>query len=184
MSGVRLEHDWFPEALPSNVTIGARSWVYSAFAFRHYRSRRETGVRIGNDSGVYKGSFFNLGPNAQVEIGNYCTLVAAIINTSGSVRIEDYAFVAHEVVLADSCFAIPPGDPDWAQGGGANKPAIRIGRNAWIGARAVLLGGAEIGEGAIVGAGAVVDFAVPPFCVAAGNPARIVSRQRTRERAR
>jgi acetyltransferase-like isoleucine patch superfamily enzyme len=53
-------------------------------------------------------------------------------------------------------------------------PSIEIGRNAWIGARAVLLAGAQIGDDAIVGAGAVVDFEVPPGAVAAGNPARIV----------
>jgi acetyltransferase-like isoleucine patch superfamily enzyme len=32
----------------------------------------------------------------------------------------------------------------------------------------------SIGEGAIVGAGAVVDFEIPPFAIVAGNPARIV----------
>jgi acetyltransferase-like isoleucine patch superfamily enzyme len=41
----------------------------------------------------------------------------------------------------------------------------------------VLLAGAQIGDGAIVGAGAVVDFEVPPGAVAAGNPARIVRLQ-------
>jgi acetyltransferase-like isoleucine patch superfamily enzyme len=51
---------------------------------------------------------------------------------------------------------------------------VAIGRNAWIGARAILLGGADIGEGAIVGAGAVVDFPVPAFAIVAGNPARVV----------
>jgi acetyltransferase-like isoleucine patch superfamily enzyme len=39
----------------------------------------------------------------------------------------------------------------------------------------VLLPGARLGDGVIVGAGAVVDFEVPPYAVVAGNPARIVS---------
>jgi acetyltransferase-like isoleucine patch superfamily enzyme len=46
--------------------------------------------------------------------------------------------------------------------------------NVWIGARAVVLGGARIGEGSVVGAAAVVDFEVPPYSLAAGNPARIL----------
>jgi serine acetyltransferase len=41
----------------------------------------------------------------------------------------------------------------------------------------VLLAPARIGSDAIVGAAAVVDFDVPPGCVVAGNPARIVRRR-------
>jgi len=44
-----LAHDWFPRALPDNVVIGERSWLYSSFAFLHYRSDQPCGVRIGSD---------------------------------------------------------------------------------------------------------------------------------------
>ena len=174
--GVRLAHDWYPRKLPANVVIGERSWCYSAFGFLHYQSAHGVGVQIGHDTGVYNGTFFDLGSNGRIEIGNYVTLVGAIISTSSRVVIGDYAFLAHEVVLADS-FAAVPGD----QRGTASTRArdIAIGRNSWIGARAVLLGGASIGEGAIVGAAAVVDSEVPPFSVVAGNPARIVGEARS-----
>lgn len=167
-----LEHDWFSEPLPENVRLGEGTWLYSTYAFRHFRSRRPVGVRAGHDSGLYNGTFFDLGPEGEVTIGDFCTIVGAIISTNGRVSIGDYAFIAHEVILADSAFNVPP------DAGLYSKPAsprsILLGDNVWIGARAVLLGGANIGEGAIVGAGAVVDGEVPPFCVAAGNPARVV----------
>ena len=51
---------------------------------------------------------------------------------------------------------------------------MRIGSDVWIGARAVVLGGADVGNGAVIGAAAVVDGEVPAYAVAAGNPARIV----------
>jgi acetyltransferase-like isoleucine patch superfamily enzyme len=172
-----LEHDWFPQPLPDNVEIGQRSWCYSSFAFLHYRSRRPCGLRVGSDSGIYHGTFFELGPEGEVEIGNYATLVGAIISTNSRVDIGDYAFLAHEVVLADSFAAMPHSawatiEPEAKCGRGS--AAIVLGNNCWIGARAVLLSGAVIGEGAIVGAGALVDFEVPPFTVVAGNPARAV----------
>jgi acetyltransferase-like isoleucine patch superfamily enzyme len=44
----------------------------------------------------------------------------------------------------------------------------------WIGARAVLLKGTQLGKGSIVGAGTVVDFEVPAYSIVAGNPARVV----------
>lgn len=169
-----LPHDWFPRPLPDNVVIGERSWCYSSYAFLHYRSRRPCGVRVGHDSGIYHGTFFELGPEGEVEVGNYTTLVGAIICTSARVVISDYAFISHEVILADSPAARPfePGtdlSPDSVQ-----SPTIYVGKNAWIGARAMLLNGASIGEGAIVGAAAWVNFEVPPYAIVAGNPARVV----------
>ena len=52
----------------------------------------------------------------------------------------------------------------------------RIGRNCFIGGRALILPGVEIGDSCIVGAGAVVTRSVPPNCIVAGNPARIIRR--------
>jgi acetyltransferase-like isoleucine patch superfamily enzyme len=175
-AGVRLEHDWFPGELPANVRIGAGSWVHSAHAFQHFRGERDPAVVIGEHSGVYVGTYFDLGPSGSVEIGDYTTVVGAIIATDGSVSIGDHVFIAHEVVIADGPWAAPPGAAIARHAGGPSSRDVVIGRTAWLGARAVLLGGARIGEGAIVAAGAVVDCEVPPFATVAGSPARVVRR--------
>lgn len=49
-----------------------------------------------------------------------------------------------------------------------------VGQNCFIGGRAMILPGVRIGDGSIVGAGAVVTRDVPPRCIVAGNPARII----------
>ena len=54
---------------------------------------------------------------------------------------------------------------------------IVIGNYAWIGARATVLAGVTIGEGAVIMAGAVVTRDVPPYAVVGGVPARIVSQR-------
>ena len=170
-----LSHDWFPRLLPENVSLGPRSWCYSSFAFSHYCSRRPQGVRVGSDSGIYHGTFFDLGAEGEVEIGNFCALVGPIITTNNRIVIGDYSFIAHEVVMADGFCAFPPGAAAASGEAIASRPPIiSLGENVWVGARAVLLGGARIGEGAVVGAAAVVDFEVPPFAIVAGNPAKIV----------
>jgi acetyltransferase-like isoleucine patch superfamily enzyme len=56
---------------------------------------------------------------------------------------------------------------------------IRIGRSVFIGARAIILKGVEIGDAAIIGAGAVVTRDVPPAAIFAGNPAREVGKRRS-----
>lgn len=169
MTGKSLEHDWFPEPLPDNVTIGDESWVYSSFAFRHYESKR--GVSIGRHSGLYNGTFLDLGPNGRVEIGDYCSLVGVIFATNGRVVIEDYSFFAHEVLIADSSFVTPSGiagSPD------LSDPVVFVGENVWVGARAVLLAGTQLGRGSVVGAATVVNGFVPDYAIVAGNPWRIV----------
>lgn len=172
---IMLEHDWFPEPLPANVEIGERCWIYSAFAFRHYRSERPCGVHIGADCGVYPGTFFNLGPDGEVRIGDHSSLVGAIIHTNQRIDIGRFVFVGHEVVLADA-YCPEPGvfvEPS------AGRASIVLEDDCWIGARAVILGGTHIGAGSIVGAAAVVEADVPPLTIVAGNPARVVGRVRT-----
>lgn len=55
-----------------------------------------------------------------------------------------------------------------------NSSPIRIGNNAWIGINCIILKGVTIGEGAIVGAGSVVTRDIPAWCIAAGNPAKVI----------
>lgn len=53
-------------------------------------------------------------------------------------------------------------------------PQAYIGNDVWVGAHVVYKAGIRIGDGAIVGAGAIVTKDVPPFAIVVGNPARIL----------
>ena len=163
---VRLADDWFPRALPAGMEVGARSFVVSSYAFLH--APASATIRIGSDTGVYHGTFFELGTAARVAIGDYCTLVGAILRIESELRIGNYALIAHEVVITDgehlgSARCVVP------------RP-IMIGDDVWIGMRAIILSGVTIGSGAVIGAGAVVADDVPPMTIVSGNPARAVRR--------
>lgn len=172
---MKLAHDWFDRDLPEQIAIGEGSWLYSSFSMLHFASRRRHALSLGRYSGVYDGCHFELGPNGRVTIGDYCAIVGAIINTDRHVWIGNFVFIAHEVVIADTAFARPWED-DAGNSGEADptRPGMSIGDNAWIGARAVMLGHCRIGESAVIGAATVVTADVPAFAVAAGNPMRIV----------
>jgi acetyltransferase-like isoleucine patch superfamily enzyme len=59
---------------------------------------------------------------------------------------------------------------------GTHEAPVRIHDDAWVGAGALLLPGVTVGREAVVGAGAVVTESVPPRVVVAGNPARVIRR--------
>jgi len=170
-----LDYDWYPRALPANVIIGDGSWLHSAYALLHFYSRCPNGLQIGRHTGIYVETFFNIGPDGEVKIGNYCTLAGPIISTNQRVTIGDYVLISREVIIADRYDAQPIGDtlPLEPNRNGSRRDIV-VGNDAWIGTRALLLCGAKIGSGAIVGAGAVVDFEVPDYAIVAGSPARIV----------
>jgi maltose O-acetyltransferase len=65
-----------------------------------------------------------------------------------------------------------PRDPvERASGLEFGRP-VRIGRNVWIGAAAIILPGITVGDDAVIGAGSVVTRDVPPGATVLGNPAR------------
>ena len=51
---------------------------------------------------------------------------------------------------------------------------VSIGNDVWIGGRVIILPGVNIGDGCIIGAGAVVTKDIPSYCVAVGVPAKVV----------
>ena len=57
---------------------------------------------------------------------------------------------------------------------GRRAARVRVGHDAWIGRGAIVLPGRSIGNGAVVGAGAVVTHDVDPYMIVAGNPAKVI----------
>lgn len=58
-------------------------------------------------------------------------------------------------------------------GSSINRP-ITVGRDCWIGAGAIILGGVTIGDGSTIGAGSIVTRNIPEGVLAAGNPCRVI----------
>ncbi len=107
-------------------------------------------------------------------IGKYCSIAcgAKFIFTSANHRqasLSTYPF---------PIFANHWG-LDWADVALAwdNKGDIVIGSDVWIGYEAVILQGVQVGDGAIIGARAVVTKDVPPYTVVAGVPARAIKQR-------
>lgn len=66
---------------------------------------------------------------------------------------------------------------------GVRTAAIVIEDDCWIGANAVITAGITIGKHCVIAAGAVVTKNVPAFCIAAGNPARVIKKYDQQQKA-
>ena len=89
-----------------------------------------------------------------------------------SVRIGNNCRVGELVSIMDADFhEINPATRD--RSAGVVKPVL-IGNNVWIGNRAMILRGAKIGDNFVIGAMSLVTGKIPPNCVAAGVPAKVI----------
>jgi len=127
------------------------------------------GCRIGDESRI--GPFVEILRGAT--IGARCKVQSHTFVCDG-VEIGDEVFVGHGVVFINDKFPRATTDEGGLQTGDDWEllPTV-VERRASLGSGAIVLGGVRIGEGAIVGAGAVVTRDVAPGETVAGVPARV-----------
>jgi acetyltransferase-like isoleucine patch superfamily enzyme len=94
-----------------------------------------------------------------------------LLDGGGGLYIGSFVNISPEVLLLTT--EHDPHSPNFE----GRARAVHIGDRAWLASRSIVLPGANIGEGAVVGAGAVVRGVVDPWSIVAGNPARIVGRR-------
>jgi acetyltransferase-like isoleucine patch superfamily enzyme len=114
------------------------------------------------------GARIDIGEDVGISGGSICAALGVFVGAGtlvgADVTIVDTDF--HPIRSADRRHApIPDPRPD---------DAVHIGRNVFIGTGAILLKGSKVGDGAVVGAHAVVSGTVSPGSVVAGNPARVI----------
>ena len=105
-----------------------------------------------------------------------------VIYGHGGVEIGEQTLVSMHCTILSSNHGVPPLGTLIRDTADKLLPT-KVGRDVWIGANAVILGGVTIGDGAVVAAGAVVNRNVEAGAVVAGVPARFIrKRQATADR--
>jgi acetyltransferase-like isoleucine patch superfamily enzyme len=91
------------------------------------------------------------------------------------VIIGDDVFTGHHVYITDANHGYVDTETSIGRQFAPSRP-VTVGAGSWLGHGTVVLPGAQIGRNVAVGAGSVVTGVLPDFCVAVGNPARIIRR--------
>jgi len=131
---------------------------------------RAYGMNLGIGTFISPRCFFG---NYQLSIGDGCFVNYDCVfdNHEGPITIGTGCTIAMQVFFCTSTHQI--GVQSCRAGAVTGKPII-VGNGCWIGARAMILPGVEIGSGTIVGAGSVVTKNCEPNCIYGGTPARLI----------
>ena len=111
-------------------------------------------------------------PGAQLVLERGVGMSATTVCAGRSIHIGEGTIIGAGALILDNDLHRQNTDGSWVTDVTSGARPVRIGRSVFIGARAVILKGVTVGDGAIVGAGAVVTRDVGAGHVAAGNPAQ------------
>ncbi len=110
----------------------------------------------------------------KISIGDRCTIMYRFqCNAAQSVRIGQDVLIASNVLITDSDHVVEAGVPTARNPKLVTQP-VCIEDNCWLGQNVVIVKGVTVGHDSVVGANSVVTHNIPPYSVAAGNPARVV----------
>ena len=102
---------------------------------------------------------------------NVCANFNLTLVDDTDIFVGDNVMFGPNVIIAT---AGHPVDPPLREKVAQFNIPVRIGKNVWIGAGAIVLPGVTIGDHSVIGAGSVVTKDIPPNVVAVGNPCRVL----------
>jgi probable biosynthetic protein (TIGR04098 family) len=162
--------------------IDPRAWAHMLKVANQYNYSHVTPLRalrygpgaeispnaiLSNSQNITAGARLHLGAHSAVWAGP---------SARGRIVLGDDVSIGPRAFVTAANYRFNDGAP--VRSNAMNEAEIIVGNDVWIGAAGIILGGSHIGEGAIVGAGAVVRGKVPPYAIVSGNPAVLVGYRR------
>lgn len=171
---------WFVKVFPSSLGgLKIRRLYYSRY-WKHKDFVIPENVDFGNVKNISVGQFFRVCPfvkffsenNGNIVIGSnfFANYNCFIYSKENDIIIGDNCLLGPDVTIINSNHSIDKNQLIREQSD-INLPIV-IGNDVWIGAKAVILAGVTIGDGAVIAAGAVVTKDVDAYTVVGGIPAK------------
>lgn len=128
-------------------------------------------AEIGEDCYIESPFYANFGAK-HIHFGKniYCNFGCTFVDDT-HIYVGDYTMFGPGVTVATAGHPILP---ELRQQGYQYNAPVRIGKNCWLGANALIMPGITIGDNVVVGAGSVVTKDLPFNVVAVGNPCKVL----------
>ncbi|EJT06731.1 acyltransferase [Rhizobium sp. CCGE 510] len=139
-----------------------------------FRMVKHAVLEVGSNVTIQDQSFFQLTmPDPKVFIGDNTVIGRRnIITAKNLIRIGSDVLIGSDVQIIDHSHGTKRDTPIRLQK--AQIGTVEIGDDVWIGAGARILMNVKIGNGAVIGANAVVINDIPEYAIAVGSPAKVV----------
>jgi maltose O-acetyltransferase len=143
--------------------------------YKAYQWAKDTDTNISTSDDLY-GHVLISGKKHLLQIGQRVAFGEHVsISVNAKVEIGEDTLIAAGARIITSTHD-HNNHPIWKER--VDRP-VKIGRNVWIGANAIILPGVKIGDHAVIGAGSVVTKHVPENMIVGGNPARIIRQRKS-----
>lgn len=165
---------WF-----SRIKNAGRKVSFASGTELSLSNRYEGYNKIGKNSlffgSIGKGSYIGSDCRIRGDIGRFCCIASGVITANGRHPTSDFASIHPAFYSPDlsRCGLSYCKEQRFKEDGAR----ICIGNDVWIGTGAILLDGVQVGDGAIIAAGAVVTKDVEPYSIVGGIPAREIRKR-------
>lgn len=165
---------------PKKITIGNNT-VIDDNVVLDAKGEKNEGIQIGENVYIGRNTILSC-KEGSIYLEDFCNISAnCMLLSETEVRLGKFCF------LAGQCYLVAGGNhsfkdtsvpimfqPSFSKGG------IKVREDVWLGAGVIVLDGANVGKGTVVGAGAVVTESLPEYCIAVGSPAQKVKDRKTK----
>lgn len=167
-----------PYAKSCYGSFGAGSRIFKPLIHDGHRKK----VFIGSNTVIGKDSRIQCYPNSDGELGRLAIGDGCRIGNrvtflcGGNIVVGDGVLMASDILVSSENHSIDPEGDAYYMSQPLECDDVEIREGCWIGEKVCVLPGVTIGVKAVVGAGSVVTRSVPDYCVAVGNPAKVIKR--------
>lgn len=162
-----------------HLSIGKSACVLGKSSIFEGYNRIGDGSKFCGSMGY--GSYIGENSKLNATIGRYCCIGDRVYTVSGTHPSSDFVSIhpAFYSTKKQSGFTFVNEDRfnETSFNKVDKKTSVYIGNDVWIGSNVVLIGGIEIGDGAIIAAGAVVTKNVEPYAIVGGVPAKLIKKR-------
>ena len=157
----------------SGVCYLGATWEHSRTFPSELRMLPNSRLHIQEESHIVTGFRISLQANATLTLGSGYINSGVRIDCWKSISLGKEVAIGPDVTICDGDSHYLSLGEDSGVSGNPDTPIV-LEDHVWVGARAIILKGVTIGAGSVIAAGSVVVKDIPPGCLAAGVPAKVI----------